>query len=392
MQYNHFCSTFMDSGSLDIVDIKKSTVKLTCRLVAQANSFMGGVSNEKFGLLVLIVCLLFSISCSQDEVFNIKTETAGTSEYTVLDAYNTLGDVNKIYTSSKGRSLMYVPILEEKTSARFFSGQKIDDFRGYQVIFDACIVEYNSIDPVYLEYVESLENNNALMHQNYEGFSKDTIDPEKKYVEFASFYDVNTGEVLFHEIRIFFGNFMETYKNEFWYAKSVLFSPDMQIDVDKSVNVLTGESETYSPNFSPTSIKNPGSAGHVRYEMREVETRTDLMLRLGDISRVFAWFSNDEFDYIRMFGGDEILAECYLVELNNLSDEVLEKLESINSTSKALHQREWTIVSLEGKEYVEVIYYNNVIDSSKSFIDLRLRTEKMEGTSYGYYTEVFSLE
>lgn len=51
MQYNHLCSTFMDSGSLDIVDIKKSTVKLTCRLVAQANSFMGGVSNVKFRIV-----------------------------------------------------------------------------------------------------------------------------------------------------------------------------------------------------------------------------------------------------------------------------------------------------------------------------------------------------
>ena len=84
---------------------------------------------KKVGLFVLIVCLLFSISCSQDEVFNKK--------YTALDAYNTFGDVNKIYTSGKGRSLMYVPILEEKTSARFFSGQRIDNFRGYQVIFDA---------------------------------------------------------------------------------------------------------------------------------------------------------------------------------------------------------------------------------------------------------------
>ena len=51
MQYNHLCSTFMDSGSLDIVDIKKSTVKLAYRLVAQANSFMGGVSNEKFRIV-----------------------------------------------------------------------------------------------------------------------------------------------------------------------------------------------------------------------------------------------------------------------------------------------------------------------------------------------------
>ena len=51
MQYNHLCSTFMDSGSLDIVDIKKLTVKLTYRLVAQANSFMGGVSNEKFRIV-----------------------------------------------------------------------------------------------------------------------------------------------------------------------------------------------------------------------------------------------------------------------------------------------------------------------------------------------------
>ena len=56
MQYNHLCSTFMDSGSLDIVDIKKLTVKLACRLVAQANSFMGGVSNEKFRI-VSVNCL-----------------------------------------------------------------------------------------------------------------------------------------------------------------------------------------------------------------------------------------------------------------------------------------------------------------------------------------------
>ena len=55
MHYNHFCSSFIFSGLLDIVDIKKLAVKLAYRLVAQANGFMGGVRNEK--------CRIVSFNC-----------------------------------------------------------------------------------------------------------------------------------------------------------------------------------------------------------------------------------------------------------------------------------------------------------------------------------------
>ena len=341
---------------------------------------------KKVGLFVTIICLLILMSC--EPKINNNNSNDNNEIYDANISYNKLGDVNKIYTARNGKSIKYIPIPEEKTS-RFFTGQKINNFRGYQVIFDACIVEYNSIDAVYLEYVENLENNNSLMHQEYENFTKKTVDPEKKYVEFASYFDVNTGRILFHEIRIFFGNFMDTYNNEFWYAKSVLFSPDLSIDVERKINIFTGEYDTYSPKISPNGITNSESAGYVNLEMKEVDKRTELMLRLGEINRVFAWFANGEFDYIKMFGGDEIKAECYLVELNNLSEELRN---SINKNgTPCLHQREWTIESIEGKEYIELIYYNNLNDPSNSWTNLRLRTQKIDGTKYGYLAKEISL-
>ena len=120
--------------------------------------------------------------------------------------------------------------------------------------------------------------------------------------------------------------------------------------------------------------------------MKETEVRKPEFEALGEVNKVYAWYLGDEIDLIHMFGGDEILAECYLVELNSLSEYYVEKFAACTN-SNALHQRHWSIESEPDKEYVEVVYYNNVLDPSRSWKEFRLRVEKMPNTTYGYYTK-----
>lgn len=337
-------------------------------------------------LTVVFLCLI--VSCDSNSITTNTNYSSNTNQPSIsqAEAIAKFGDVSRIYSASSSKSIIRVPA--ETDQPRFFTGQKISNFRGYKLVeFEANLVEYNSIDPVILEYVEALESNNALMHQNYPGFTSESIIPEKKYVEFATYTDVETGNTLFHEVRVFYGDFMDQYHKNFWYAKSVLFSSDLTIDVNLGVNVFTGENASYKPvgaaSVSSSSLKQ-------LKEMRETDHRTDLMARLGDVNRVFAWYSDGEFDYIHMFGGDDILAECYLVELNSLSDEATSAIDAAY-VSNALHQREWTIVSLEGKYYVEVVYYNDQRKPEDSWTELRLRTKKMDNFKYGYYTKCFNL-
>ena len=118
--------------------------------------------------------------------------------------------------------------------------------------------------------------------------------------------------------------------------------------------------------------------------MKETDIRKEDFNKFGEVNRVFAWYDGDEIDLIHMFGGDDVLAECYLLELNNLSDEASSAFAKWEG--KALHQREWTIESIEGKYYVEWCEY---VDNKRHTVwhEHRLRVEKMPDTKYGYYTK-----
>ena len=202
----------------------------------------------KIGLIIAIIAL--AVSCSDapsmtvpednPEITQPNTPPAST-KITRQDGINYLGDVSKIYSSP----------------SRFVTGQIIDDFRGHKVRFEANLVEYFIIKPEILEYVESLESNNALMHQNYENV---TYDPNKKYVEFASYTDTTSGKVVCFEIRVFYGNFLETYNTQGWYAKSVSFNSSFTKNIDSGVAVNFGtplgneEDDTVSSNTTDTSV------------------------------------------------------------------------------------------------------------------------------------------
>jgi hypothetical protein len=72
--------------------------------------------------------------------------------------------------------------------------------------------------------VEVLENNNALMHQDYASV---VFDPNHKYVEMGLYLNNSTGNYDIVEIRVFYGNFLDTFNTEeSWYAKSVSFTGD----------------------------------------------------------------------------------------------------------------------------------------------------------------------
>ena len=171
---------------------------------------------KSFFKISLLFCFLsLIVSCSND--------VSEPSNKSVTDGMKYIGDINKIYESSSGR---------------FATGQIIPDFFGHKVQFEGNLVEYNSIKKEVLDYVESLESNNALMHQGYDNVK---YDPTKKYVEFSSYTDTTTNKIVAYEIRVFFGNFLETYKTDFWYAKSSMFNASFTKDIQKNARVNFGE-------------------------------------------------------------------------------------------------------------------------------------------------------
>ena len=178
-------------------------------------------------IMLLMVIFLFA-SCSNEVIPDgIKNES-------ISCAYD-FGDVSRIFDKF-GR------VSATSGTPRFFNGQ-IVTIGGVELYFNAYLVEYNSIVKEIADYVEGIEANNALMHQSYPNVR---FNPTKKYVEIASYYYAGTIIPAFREVRVFSGNFMDTFDSDYWYAKSVNFSPDFSIDLSKGKYVRTGKDVNYT--------------------------------------------------------------------------------------------------------------------------------------------------
>lgn len=105
-----------------------------------------------YTLTISILILMIFVGCN-----NVSNPDSGKIDY--VAGMNYLGDVSRIYKAT--------------SNARFMTGQIIPDYRGHKVRFEGNLVEYNSIKQNILDYVEELENDNALMHQNYEDVDYD---------------------------------------------------------------------------------------------------------------------------------------------------------------------------------------------------------------------------
>jgi len=255
--------------------------------------------------LAKVACLLLltaSIICGCDtpalvnpEDYNYVEFQDPTMNQEILAAYKKAGKVSRVFKS-------------RAESARFFTGQIIDNLFGHtKVRFYGTLVEYDSLDESILSYVANLPQANALMHQGY-----DNVDykADKTYVEFSTYTDVETDEIVAHEIRIFEGNFIDTFHTDFWYAKSVLFDPTMEIDLDRNVNIKTGEQlGGGSHNYWANGV------------FKSTDDYPDVLDKLGKITQVYAKFDSDDNFILEEMNAEQNYLYFY-VEYESLDDSV----------------------------------------------------------------------
>ena len=292
----------------------------------------------------IISCLgLFSLFCffscnmmnntMNNRYMSSKKNYEPTNHYSIQEAEEEIGVVNQVFYS--------------QNTARFFTDQIIKNLFGFaEVKFYGELVEYNSVDKKILDYVESLESNNAAMHQSYQNM---TYDASKKYVELSSYTDTSTNEIVAYEVRIFWGNFMETFRTEGWYAKSVTFTPDLKVDIYAGKNIETGESVRYWGT----------TANNTNYTKTRTTKKTNeypaLLNKFGTISAVYTNYDKDgEIEKITYDDGTQRFTSYY-AEYSVLDTKVINYFSNKNYLS--LLQSSYDVNEDSTKYYIEYIEY-----------------------------------
>lgn len=315
--------------------------------------------NVKLGLLVAA----FSVfaSCSNGQMVSVVPPVNQPVDSPETDAPSTapsegmsyLGNVNKIYSSS--------------VSARFGTGQIIENFFGHKVRFEGNLVEYNSIKQEVLDYVESLESNNALMHQGYNNVK---YDASKKYVEFSSYTDTTSNKVVCYEIRVFFGNFLETYNSNFWYAKSVLFNSNFTKDIHKNVTVNFGE-----PFGSEDPVELTYGNGDFQIPQNvDDNVNQQLIEAVGTPAHIYSAPNTSArlcTGQTITWGNKTVRFQGNLVAYSSVNSRVTSIFEDLNMTAMA-NQCYSNVTYDDSKTYIEVCYYEDVEDNSIVSYELRL--------------------
>lgn len=310
-----------------------SSISLRINIVyIKTNNISTGVCMKKlYTFTISIFVLIIFAGCN-----NVSNPDSGKIDY--VAGMNYLGDVSRIYKAT--------------SNARFMTGQIIPDYRGHKVRFEGNLVEYNSIKQNILDYVEKLENDNALMHQNYEDVD---YDPGKKYVELACYTDTTTNKVIAYEVRLFSGNFREMYEEGLWYAKSVTFNSSFTWDIDNYVEVDFGmplgeEDSVFIPEFKITAeqqsfIDAVGDVGKIYHNLHGISDTT--------------------------WGEKQVQIESHLVEYKNLKENVKSKFFEENNAK--LYRGDYIGFKInKDKIYVEVILYRDKATNEIISYELRL--------------------
>ena len=281
-------------------------------------------------------------------------QTSPSIAVTSKDGMDYLGTVNKVYSASP--------------TGRFVTGQVIKNFYGHTVKFEGHLVEYTSIKQEILDYVENLKNNNALMHQCYENIIYDST---KKYVEFSSYTDVKSNKILCFEIRVFFGNFLDTYNESFWYAKSVTFNSGFTKDIDNNIAVDFGE-----PLGNPEDenlLDENTSESPIIPEKQEDKINYDYINAIGKVSKIYSahnvtarFATGQEIDY----NGKKVRFQGNLVEYHSVNAKILDIFTNIQPN--ALHHQGYSNFVFENsKIYIEVCYYEDMVTGEILEYELR---------------------
>ena len=242
---------------------------------------------------------------------------------------------------------------------------------GHKVRFEANLVEYFIIKTEILNYVEGLEANNALMHQNYENI---TYDPDKKYVEFASYTDTTSGKVVCFEIRVFFGNFLETYNTQGWYAKSVSFNSSFTRNLDSGTTVNFG-----TPLGNEDEEDNTDSGDTINENINQA-----LINAVGTPDKIYSapntsarFCTGQIFDW----NGENAIFQANLVAYSSVKPAITEDFgkEELNAM---LNQNYNNVTYDSTKTYIEVCYLKAVDSDEVFYYELRLVDSSYFNHSY----------
>lgn len=318
----------------------------------------------------LFGCIILSVSCSNVHSGISESPETTTTKVTRSEGMNYLGDVSKVFEAS--------------SATRFVTGQIINNFCGHTVKFEGNLVEYNSIKQQILDYVESLESNNALMHQNYENV---TYDATKKYVEFSSYTDTTSGKIIRFEIRVFFGNFLDAYNTNFWYAKSVMFNSSFTKDMDKGTSVDFGEPLGTEDDDDATTNTDP-----VTTQNQEDKVNQELINSIGTAAVVYsapntaARFCTGQ---IVDWGGIKARFQGNLVAYSSVNAKITSAFDKISLN--AMNHQGYSDVSYDSSmTYIEVCYYADVESGDIVSYELRLIDKSyFEGTHTGWYAKSY---
>lgn len=312
--------------------------------------------------LLSIVIIISVMSCSQPT--NNMIKTTDKEIITISKGMNYLGDISKIYSSSD--------------TGRFVTNQIIENFYGHTVRFEGNIVEYNSIKPEILAYVESLDSNNALMHQHYSNIE---YDDSKKYVEFSSYTDTTSNKVVLFELRVFFGNFLEIFETNIWYAKSVSFNPSFTKDLSNQVDVdfgelLEGAYEDDEKDLSPNN------------KVKDL-IDTQLIGKIGVANKIYSASNIGRFytGQIITWGDRTVRFQGNLVEYNTVNQSIIDKF--TETEPNAFMNQNYSNVNFHNsKTYIEVAYYKDVDTNEIVIFELRLIDNKyFEGDFTSWYAK-----
>lgn len=214
---------------------------------------------------------------------------------------------------------------------------------GYSELYaKTVIVEYSGLSQAYSTYFSNLETNTRMQFD----YVNPVYNSSREYVEFIIYFepekktDGYPSEAVAYELRYLCGDFTNPPATGN-YAKKVILSPDMQVDILTETFITTGEKIHYwgSPSAGPLKIQsapiltgampvshgnddNGGAFGNTR-KLKESDY-PDVwaqMGALGTISGIYANFDSDGNIVPTSYYG--ATAESFLVEYRSLNDAVL---------------------------------------------------------------------
>lgn len=267
----------------------------------------------------------------------------------------------------------------------------------------AALVEYNSLYPFFTDYLEDIELN-AKQQMEYPDTL--TYDPAKQYVEILVYLrtDVSAfdeSDIVAYELRVFYDDF--TNPPEDYYAKKVLLSPDMQIDLLTNRLITTGAVVNYwgaagtghvtiqEPNLTgievfafPSNDDNGGgNASYTELSMQDYPGVWTELGQLGTICNVFAEL--DDNGDLRVDDSWGYSKTQYYVEYSQLDSNVSAYFDTIPINSMFMYGS--FMISDATNYWIEYVIEHDSDDFSILSYDIRLLADFSQFGSGNFYAK-----